>query len=179
MVLLIRINPYAYMRQLIPAYVFGFGCSSSMATLPVAVTVIHQTRKVSWSTANIAMCLGTPANLNAPALFLPTMVVFMAQVSGHRSDLTTPKIVILFFISLLGSMGTAPVPNAGLVMLLTTWKTVFPNIPLPHSFVYIVAMDFFLDRISTMVNLNGNMMVTRILASTMDQSSTEEENSYN
>ncbi|OQS04863.1 dicarboxylate/amino acid:cation (Na or H) symporter (DAACS) family protein [Thraustotheca clavata] len=176
MVLLIRINPYAYMLQLIPAYVFGFGCSSSMATLPVAVTVIHQTRRVSWSTANIAMCLGTPANLNGPGLFHPTMVVFMAQVSGHGSELTIPKLVILFFISLLGSIGTAPVPNAGLVMLLTIWKTVFPNIPLPHSFVYIVAIDAFLDRFRTMINLNGNMMVTRILANAMDQPPIEEEN---
>ncbi|OQS02872.1 dicarboxylate/amino acid:cation (Na or H) symporter (DAACS) family protein [Thraustotheca clavata] len=178
-VLLIRINPYAYMRQLVPAYVFGFGCMSSLATLPVAVAVIHQTRKVTRSTANLVMCLGTPTNMNAAGLYHPTMVVFMAQISGHGSELTTPKIVILFFISLLGSMGTAPVPNAGLIMLLTVWKTVFPDIALPHSFVYVVAMDFLLARVRVMVNLNGNMIVTRILANSLDETSTDEEHLYN
>ncbi|OQR99822.1 dicarboxylate/amino acid:cation (Na or H) symporter (DAACS) family protein [Thraustotheca clavata] len=179
MVVFIRINPYTYMRQLLPAYVFAFGCSSSMATLPVAVTVIHQTRKVTRSTAQLIMCLGTPTNMNSAGLYHPLMVVFMAQISGHGSDLTTPKLVILFFISLLGSMGTAPVPNAGLIMLITVWKTVFPNIPLPHSFVYVVAMDFLLGRVRVMVNVNGNMMATRILANNLDDTSTDEEYCYN
>ncbi|KDO23876.1 hypothetical protein SPRG_10023 [Saprolegnia parasitica CBS 223.65] len=176
--LLIRVNPYAYMRQLVPAYVFAFGCSSSMATLPVAVTVIHQTRKVTRSTAQLIMCLGTPTNMNAAGLYHPLMVVFMVYMEGMLSELTTPKLVILFCISLVGSMGTAPVPNAGLIMLLTVWKTVFPTAPLPHSFVYVVAMDFLLGRIRVMVNVNGNMMATRILAHGLDEHSTDEENNY-
>ncbi|OQR88494.1 dicarboxylate/amino acid:cation (Na or H) symporter (DAACS) family protein [Thraustotheca clavata] len=120
---------------------------SSLATLPVAVAVIHRTQKVTRSTANLVMCLGTPTNMNTARLYHPTMAVFMAQISGHGSELSTPKIVILFFISLLGSMGTSPVPNAGLIMLLTIWKTIFPDISLPHSFVYVVAMDFLLARV--------------------------------
>ncbi|OQR91475.1 dicarboxylate/Amino Acid:Cation (Na or H) Symporter (DAACS) family [Achlya hypogyna] len=163
------------MQQLIPAYVFAFGCSSSMATLPVAVTVIHQTRKVTRSTAQLIMCLGTPTNMNAAGLYHPLMVVFMAHMGGLEAALTAPKLVILFFISLVGSMGTAPVPNAGLVMLVTVWKTVFPDEPLPHAFVYVVAMDFLLGRVRVMVNVNGNMIATRILANGIDDASTDEE----
>ncbi|OQR87803.1 dicarboxylate/amino acid:cation (Na or H) symporter (DAACS) family protein [Achlya hypogyna] len=159
-----RINPYSYIRQLVPAYVFAFGCSSSMAALPVAVTVVHQTRQVSRSLAQMILCLGTPVNLNAPGLYFPVMVVFLVNTSGLSDLLGVPQMVVLFFVSLLASMGTAPVPNAALVMLMTVWKTVFPNVVLPHSFVYIVAVDFILDRICTMCNLNGNMIVTRILA---------------
>ncbi|KDO18445.1 hypothetical protein SPRG_16222 [Saprolegnia parasitica CBS 223.65] len=159
-----RINPYSYIRQLVPAYVFAFGCSSSMASLPVAVTVVHQTRQVSRSLAQMILCLGTPVNLNAPGLYFPVMMVFLVNTSGMNDLLGVPQMVVLFFVSLLASMGTAPVPNAALVMLMTVWKTVFPTMVIPHSFVYIVAVDFILDRICTMCNLNGNMVVTRILA---------------
>ncbi|KDO18446.1 hypothetical protein SPRG_16223 [Saprolegnia parasitica CBS 223.65] len=163
-----RSNPYNYLRQLFPAYVFAFGCASSMATLPVAVTVTHQTRLVTRSMAQLIMCLGTPINMNAAGLYQPIMTIFMLHMSGNASALGTPQIVVLFFVSLIGSMGTAPVPNAGLVMLMTVWKTVFPTIALPSAFVYVVAIDFLFDRIRTAVNVNGNMVVTRILSAQYD-----------
>ncbi|OQR85012.1 dicarboxylate/amino acid:cation (Na or H) symporter (DAACS) family protein [Achlya hypogyna] len=165
-----RKNPYHYLRQLVPAYVFAFGCSSSMATLPVAVTVVHQTRQVSRQLAQLMMCLGTPVNLNAPGLYYPLMTVFMANVAGVGGQLRGPELVVLFFVSLLGCMGTAPVPNSALVMLMTVWKTVLPNVALPGAFVYVVAIDFLLDRICTSTNVNGNMIVTRILADYFDDS---------
>ncbi|EQC25310.1 hypothetical protein SDRG_16806, partial [Saprolegnia diclina VS20] len=142
------------------------GCSSSMATLPVAMTVIHQTRQVSPAFGQLIMCLGTPVNTNAAGLYYPLMTMFLAIASGN--SLGTPQLVVLFLVSLLGSMGTAPVPNAGLVMLMTVWKTVLPNETLPHAFVYIVAIDFLFDRICTMTNINGNMVATRILAAQFD-----------
>ncbi|OQR87790.1 dicarboxylate/amino acid:cation (Na or H) symporter (DAACS) family protein [Achlya hypogyna] len=164
-----RSNPYNYMRQLFPAYVFAFGCSSSMAALPVGVTVIHQTRQVSRSLAQLIMCLGTPVNLNTCGLYYPLMTMFMANYSGLQDSIGTPQMVVLFFVSLLGCMGTAPIPQAGLVMLMTIWKTVLPSESLPHAFVYVVAIDFIIDRINTMVNINGNMIVTRILADQFDE----------
>ncbi|KAF0691352.1 Aste57867_17393 [Aphanomyces stellatus] len=168
MFLWIRINPYAYIQQLIPAYVFAFGCSSSMATLPVAIECIQRAR-VSRSLAHITMPFGTPVNLNASGIYYPLAVVFMANMSGAGSDLTTARYVVLFFVSLLGCMGTAPVPNAALVYILTLWKTVFPDYPLPLAFSLIVTADFLLDRVSTVLNVNGNAMVTRILAEQIDE----------
>ncbi|OQS03459.1 dicarboxylate/amino acid:cation (Na or H) symporter (DAACS) family protein [Thraustotheca clavata] len=166
-----RINPYNYLRQLFPAYVFAFGCSSSMATLPVAVTVIQQTRQVTPGFGQLIMCLGTPVNTNAAGLYYPLMTIFLACASGQGGDLGTPQLFVLFFVSLLGSMGTAPVPNAALVMLMTVWKTVMPNNNLPQAFVYVVAIDFLFDRLCTMTNVNGNMVATRILANQFDDSS--------
>jgi Na+/H+-dicarboxylate symporter len=49
-------------------------------------------------------------------------------------------------------------------MLITVWRTVFPDHAEPRAFEYIFVANFFLDRISTMVNVNGNMVVTRIVA---------------
>ncbi|EQC40942.1 hypothetical protein SDRG_02005 [Saprolegnia diclina VS20] len=160
-----RCNPYKYLRHLVPAYVFAFGCASSMATLPVAVTVVHQTRQVSRSLAQLILCLGTPTNMNAAGLYQPVMTVFMAHMSGIDDQLRGPQWVVLFFVALIGSMGTAPVPNAGLVMLLTVWKTVFPSATqVPPAFAIVMAVDFLFDRIRTMTNVNGNMVVARMLA---------------
>ncbi|EQC40943.1 hypothetical protein SDRG_02006 [Saprolegnia diclina VS20] len=161
-----RTQPFRYIQQLLPVYVFAFGCASSLAALPVAVTAMAQTRQVSRSFAQVVMCLGTPVNMNAAGLYHPVMAVFLATTIGR--DLDTPQWVVLFFVSLLSSMGTAPVPNAGLVMLMTVWKTVFPDDAVPQAFVFLVAIDFILDRVQTVVNVNGNMIVTRILADRYD-----------
>ncbi|KDO18444.1 hypothetical protein SPRG_16221 [Saprolegnia parasitica CBS 223.65] len=163
-----RANPYNYMKQLVPAYMYAFGCSSSMATLPVAVAVVHQTGQVSRSMAQLVMYLGTPVHMNAAGVYYPLMTIFLAAMSGANEKIGTPQLVVLFFVSLIGSMGTAPVPNAAIVMLMTVWKTVLPTTPLPLSFVYIVACDFVFDRLSTMTNVHGNMFVTRILAQRYD-----------
>ncbi|KDO27818.1 hypothetical protein SPRG_07416 [Saprolegnia parasitica CBS 223.65] len=164
-----RINPYNYIRQLTSAYVFAFGCASSMAALPIAVSSIHQTRQVSRPFAQLIMTLGTPVNLNACGMYYPILVTFMANMSGNGDSLGLPQWIVMFFVSILASMGTAPVPNSGLVMLITVWKTVFPSKDLPAAFSYVVAIDFIMDRIATMVNLNGNMVVTRILSEQVDE----------
>ncbi|RHY91975.1 hypothetical protein DYB37_001967 [Aphanomyces astaci] len=163
-----KANPYKYLQQLIPAFVFAFGCSSSMATLPVAIECI-QRAKVSRTLSHIAMPFGTPVNLNASGIYYPLAVVFMATMSGLGDQLTPTRYVIIFFVSLLGCMGTAPVPNAALVYIMTLWKTCFPSADLPPAFSLIVTADFLLDRISTMLNVNGNAMVTRILADQIDE----------
>ncbi|ETV98927.1 hypothetical protein H310_08415 [Aphanomyces invadans] len=164
----VKVNPYTYLQQLIPAYVFAFGCASSMATLPVAIECIQRT-KVSRSLAHIAMPFGTPVNLNASGIYYPLAVVFMATMSGHGDLLTPVRFCVIFFVSLLGSIGTAPVPNAGLVYVMTLWKTCFPTVDLPITFSLIVTADILLDRLSTVLNVNGNAMATRILAEQIDE----------
>ncbi|OQR99705.1 dicarboxylate/amino acid:cation (Na or H) symporter (DAACS) family protein [Achlya hypogyna] len=168
--LVTRENPYKYLRQLLPAYVFAFGCASSMATLPVSVTVVHQTRQVSRRLAQVLMCLGTPVNLNTPGMYYPLVTVFLANAAGATDQLGAPELVVLFFVSFLGCVGTAPVPNAGLVMQMTVWKTVLPNVPLPSAFVYLVAIDVLIDRIGTAANVHGNMVATRAAAEYADDS---------
>ncbi|KAF0692673.1 Aste57867_16258 [Aphanomyces stellatus] len=163
-----RVNPYGFLKHVIPASVFAFGCASSMATLPVALACLQRAH-VSRTLAQIAMPFGTSVNLNAAGLIYPLAIVFMATMDGLSQDLTTTRYIVIFFVSLLGCMSTAPVPNASLVYILTLWKTCFPNNDLPASFAFIVAADFINDRISTMVNVNANAVVTRILTDQVDE----------
>ena len=62
-------------------------------------------------------------------------------------------------ISTIGSAGTAPVPSAGLVLVITAYNTVFNTTGTPDGFSFIVAIDWFLDRLQTVVNVTGDGIV--------------------
>ncbi|RHY19906.1 hypothetical protein DYB25_006557 [Aphanomyces astaci] len=163
-----RENPFGFMKHLVPAYIFAFGCASSMATLPVTIACI-QRANVSRALIHIAMPFGTPMNLNASGIDYPLALVFIANMSGFGDQLTAANFVLLFFVTILGCVSTAPVPNAGLVYHVTVWQTLFPTHPMPAAFAWIVAMNVIVDRIATVVNVNGNAVVTRILAEEIDE----------
>ncbi|CAK4140187.1 unnamed protein product [Aphanomyces euteiches] len=158
-----KANPFAYMRHLLPAFLFAFGCASSMATLPVSIACI-QRAKVSRRVVQVAMPFGTPTNLNGMGIYYPLVAMFMANMSDHGHEWTPVRLAILFLVSFLGCVGTAPVPNAGLVYTVTLWSTCFPGVALPKAFALVVSADILMDRIVTVVNVYGNCMITRILA---------------
>merc|ERR1712038_1178105 len=67
----------------------------------------------------------------------------------------------------MGSIGTAPVPSAGLVLILTAYQTVFgvaEGAAVPEGFGYVFAIDWFMDRMQTMGNVTGDCMLAGIVA---------------
>ncbi|CAK4643884.1 unnamed protein product [Aphanomyces euteiches] len=168
MAVLTRTNPYPYIRELAPAYLFAFASASSLASLPVAIDCIERA-KVSRAFAQVAMPFGTPMNLNGTGLYYPLTIMFMANVSGACNNMTALRYLVLFSVSLFGCIGTAPVPNGALIYLTFMWSACFPSTPLPQAFAFIVAADFILDRFCTMVNLHANAVVTRILSDHIDE----------
>merc|ERR1711977_732675 len=72
--------------------------------------------------------------------------------------------VLLIIISTLGSIGTAPVPSASLVLIITAYNSVFNSSGMPNGFGYIFAIDWFMDRMRTVTNITGDCIVTGIVA---------------
>merc|ERR1712125_15156 len=73
--------------------------------------------------------------------------------------------IILIIIATLGSIGTAPVPSASLVLILTAYNTVFGGDGgTPNGFGYIFAIDWFMDRMRTVTNVTGDCIVSGIVA---------------
>ena len=62
--------------------------------------------------------------------------------------------------------GSAPVPNAGLALILTTYNTVFSPTTggAPDGFGYIFAVDWFMDRGRSCLNVTGDCFVTGIIS---------------
>ena len=73
----------------------------------------------------------------------------------------------------LGSIGTAPVPSASIVLIITTYQTAFGG-DVPYGIEFIFAIDWLIDRFRTMFNICGDTVVSALVASRLDEENTEE-----
>lgn len=72
--------------------------------------------------------------------------------------------ILLIIIATIGSAGTAPVPASGLVLIVTAYNTVFGTTGIPNGFSFVVAIDWFLDRLITVVNVSGDASVCGMIS---------------
>lgn len=74
----------------------------------------------------------------------------------------------------MGSIGTAPVPSASIVLIITTYQTTFGGSDVPYGIEFIFAIDWLIDRFRTVFNVCGDTVVAALVASRLDESETEE-----
>lgn len=163
-----RTSIFKYLRHIIPAQVFIFGCSSSIATLPMTMRCVDSTGQVSRSVSRFVLSIGATSNLNGTAVYMPLACVFLAKVSGYGADLTPLTYVMLAIVSSISSLGVAPVPHSGLVMVITVWRTVFGH-AMPAAFSILVGSDWILNRMRAIVNITNDTILARIIAEQCDE----------
>merc|ERR1712157_572376 len=107
---------------------------------------------------------GAVVNMDGGAVYFVCATIWLAVLNGQ--DVNASDFVILIIIATLGSIGTAPVPSASLVLILTAHGTVFGGDggDTPYGFGYIFAIDWFMDRMRTVTNVTGDCIVTGIVA---------------
>jgi Na+/H+-dicarboxylate symporter len=69
----------------------------------------------------------------------------------------------------LGSAGSAPVPNAGVIMLITVWETAFAGYAVPDAIAYVQAVAFIVSRFQTACNVYSDLFIVRIIQASIDQ----------
>ncbi|KAF4319292.1 hypothetical protein JM18_006060 [Phytophthora kernoviae] len=163
-----RVNVFTYLRHIIPAQVFIFGCSSSIATLPMTMRCVDSTREVSYALSRFMLPLGATSNLNGSACYMTLACVFMARVGGYGDLLTPLRYGLLVVVGAIASFGVAPVPHSGLVMAITVWHTVF-NMNVPPVFSLLVGADWLLNRMRAIVNITNDTILLRIIAAQCDE----------
>ncbi|TMW64387.1 hypothetical protein Poli38472_013009 [Pythium oligandrum] len=168
-----RRNIFSYLKNIFPAQVFIFGCSSSIATLPITLRCVDSSREVSPALARFVLPLGATSNLNGSAIYMVLSCIFMAKVGGYSEDLTPVRYVLLAFVGAVASFGVAPVPHSGLVMVITVWRTVF-NSDVPHVFSLLVGTDWILNRMRAIVNITNDTIICRIIAEQCDETTVME-----
>ncbi|KAF0694566.1 Aste57867_14554 [Aphanomyces stellatus] len=161
-----RRNPFAFMQAMAPVYVFALGSASSMATIPLAISTTIATKQVPKIVPQFVFPIATVVNANAAGIYMAIHVAFLAVM--EHVVISIDQFILLFLVSLLASIGTPPIPHGGLVMIVTIWKTVLRQTSIPPSFQIVVACDVITDRIATLINVHGNLMVTRIVAEQVD-----------
>ena len=143
-------NPFSYIQKLFQALVTAFSTSSSSATLPVTMSCTEEAG-VSEKASGFVLPLGATINMDGTALYEAVAVMFIASVSGVHLDFTSQIIVLL--TATLAAIGAAGIPEAGLVTMVMVLRAV--DLP-AEGIGIILAIDWFLDRVRTTVNVLGD-----------------------
>ena len=88
--------------------------------------------------------------MDGGAIYFPCACIWLAVFNGIEPN--AANYVLLVILATFGSMGTAPVPNASLALIMTACNTVFNTTGEPDGFGYIFAIDWFMDHGRTLVN---------------------------
>ena len=85
--------------------------------------------------------------------------MFLAATQGIH--LTIANYVIVALLSTLASIGVSPIPSASLVLTVMIARSV--NVEVTGMYAVIVAIDWFLDRFRTAVNVSGDLFASMII----------------
>mmetsp|Transcript_29504 Transcript_29504/g.44679 ORF Transcript_29504/g.44679 Transcript_29504/m.44679 type:complete len:555 (+) Transcript_29504:171-1835(+) len=155
-------NPFTYLRCLLPAQTTAFACASSAATIPVTLRSVGNTGRVPETIANFVVPLGATVNMDGGAIYFPCACIWLAFLNGE--DVNAASYILLVILATVGSAGTAPVPSASLVLIITAYNTVFGTTGTPNGFEFILAIDWFMDRLRTTLNVTGDACVSGMVA---------------
>lgn len=100
--------------------------------------------------------------MDGSAIYFPCCCVWLAILNGIQPN--AGSYILLIILSTIGSAGAAPVPASGLVLVITAYNTVFGTTGIPNGFEFVVAIDWFLDRCITALNVTGDTVVAHIVA---------------
>jgi Na+/H+-dicarboxylate symporter len=143
-----------FFRGISPAQLLAFSTSSSAATLPVTMDCAEENLGVKNEVAAFVLPLGATINLDGTAMYQSIAAVFIAQALGMNLDFVAQLTIVL--TALLASIGAAPVPGAGLIMLVI----ILEAIGVPSAGVaLILGVDRILDMMRTSANVTGDATV--------------------
>ena len=151
-------KPLPFFKNMIPQILTAFSTGSSMATLPVSMTLITEKNRVSEKVADFVLPLGATINMDGTALYQVVAAMFIAQIYNISLGLTEQIIIIL--TATIGSIGAAAIPQAGLVTLVMVLKSV--GLPV-EGIGMILSIDWFIDRCRTTVNSWGDVVGATVI----------------
>jgi Na+/H+-dicarboxylate symporter len=169
-----RQNPYTFWMKNSKAWITAWGTASSAATMPVTMRCVLD-RGVPVTVAKFAIPLGTLINMDGTAIYFPIVVVFLAATQG--TTLNPAQYVVVCLLSTLASIGTTPIPSSSLVLTVMIAQAV--DIEITGMYAVVVAIDWFLDRFRTAVNVSGDLfaavIVTKMTGITDDDETVAED----
>ena len=153
-----RKSPLWFFKGIKEASLTAFVTRSSSGTLPVTMECCHN-MGVPDKVASFVLPLGATINMDGTALYQGVCALFIAQAFGIPLSLTAQFGILV--TATLGSIGTAGVPGAGLIML--TLVTTQAGLPI-EGVAMIAGIDAVLDMIRTSLNITGDAAVATVVA---------------
>lgn len=156
-----KVSPIKFFKSISPAMLFAYTTASSSGTLPINMRCVEDNLGVSKSISSFVLPLGATINMDGTAIYQGVCAIFIAQVYGIELSISAQAIIIL--TATLGSIGTAGVPGAGMIMLTLVLESV--GLPL-EGIALIAGVDRILDMARTVVNITGDASCAVIVAAT-------------
>lgn len=161
--IVVKRNPFWFLKQISPAQLLAFSTSSSAATLPVTMERVEEHVGVDKEVSSFVLPVGATINMDGTSLYQAVAAVFIAQALNF--DLTFTDQLMIVLTALLASIGSAAVPGAGMVMLVIVLESIgFPADKLAIGLALIFAVDRPLDMCRTVINVTGDATVSTLIA---------------
>ena len=145
-----------------PALTTVFATDSSSATLPVTLMCCKERLKIPEYIVDFVLPLGTTVNMDGTALYEATAVLFISQVHGVHLGLVST--VVLALTATLAAVGAPAIPSAGTVTMLMVLQATGLE-QFSGDIAVLLAVDWLLDRLRSMVNVIGDVACTVIVHS--------------
>jgi Na+/H+-dicarboxylate symporter len=156
---LAKVNPFKFFKGAFEIMVMAFVTRSSNATLPVTMRVSEEKLGMPRGIISFTLPLGATVNMDGTAIYQGIAALFIAAIYSVPLGFTQYLMIIL--LATLGSIGTAGVPGAGLIML----AMVLQGVGLPLEGVGLIAgIDVVLDMGRTCLNVTGDVACSAAVA---------------
>ena len=170
--LIVKQNPFIFIKKIFKVIVFGFSTSSSAATLPLNQDTVTKELGADHQIASFVLPLGMTINMDGTAIMQVVATLFVAGCGGY--DVTIFQLVIIMVLALIASMGTPAAPGAGAVILFTILSGVgFTGDQALIAYSLILAINRPIEMLVTSLNVTGDAVTTLAVAKSEGKLDTE------
>ncbi|KAF0686190.1 Aste57867_21976 [Aphanomyces stellatus] len=157
-------NPYRFFKTVKDALFYGFSCSSSSKSVPVA-TRSMDTLSGNRNVARLSASIGTCINKSGGALYVSMALVWTFRNAGLYAEVTFVKMCVICVLSFVASLAIPPVRTGGVAIVISLF-TFLSGVPITYSYSFLLVAECLLDPLATVMNLWGNLLVARITSFT-------------
>ncbi|XP_077171914.1 neutral amino acid transporter A isoform X2 [Paroedura picta] len=151
-------NPFSFLLGLVTPFTTAFATCSSSATLPSMIKCIEENNGVDKRISRFILPIGATVNMDGAAIFQCMATVFIAQLNNF--ELNAGQIFTILVTATASSVGAAGIPAGGVL----TIAIILEAIGLPTNDIsLILAVDWIVDRTTTVVNVEGDAFGAGIL----------------
>ena len=143
-------SPLTFFKGMIPAMIFAFTSTSSVATLPLTKEC-SDNMGANPEYSSFILPLGATINMDGTAIYMGVATIFIATCYGVT--LTMNQMLAVVLTATLASIGTAGVSGAGMIMLAMVLEAV--GLPV-EGIALIYGVDKIFDMGRTTLNIVGD-----------------------
>jgi Na+/H+-dicarboxylate symporter len=155
---LLKLNPLRFWKKCIPVQIMAFLTSSTISSLPFAMKLSQEKLGISEEKINLVMPYSTAINMNGGAMHFALATVFVAHL--FNVNLVASQYVLIFFMSIICSIGTAPVPGFSIFLLGNMFNVV--GVPV-EGVLILFGINTITDMFRTFNNLTGDIFMTLLV----------------